>query len=556
MSVLVPITIEIVRGDRADALLADAAFVAQWQALCDACPWSTPFQAPPFATTWYRVYREHWEPMLLLSRDDAGALQGFLPLAVSLRGRDVALAGAQQAEYQTWIALPQLGDAFIWQAIQSLRWEIPRATLSFHYLPPESPRGWLDDPAAARTCSLRTHRRPLMQFGDGSDVKESLAKRGNKGRLRRLGRYGKVELKQITTAEAMERLKDEVTLFYDMRRMAVNNASPFASDPLKWAFHVEMLEAPALAHVTALMCGDRVASFHLNTLFRKHCQLSLITHNPLWADYSPGKFHILLLARLLHEQGYEWIDLTPGGDPYKERFANGWDEVYSLTVHATPIERRTWAFKDSLAERAKTALHRWNIRPAEAEETVRKYAKPSALLHLARNWLSSSQEAMIYSRDVTKNGIAESKLIRKNELKDLMLYEPDAGGPTRHEFLSHAMRRLEQNQYCYTHAEGGRLLHYAWLAPEPSKDVAAEMLSGFVLPEKSSLIVACYTTPAARGRGLATASLAAMLRDASYTEGIAKAFITVPTASSVARHLVERAGFRYVHSCVRDFAGV
>jgi hypothetical protein len=47
-----------------------------------------------------------------------------------------------------------------------------------------------------------------------------------------------------------------------------------------------------------------------------------------------------------------------------------------------------------------------------------------------------------------------------------------------------------------------------------------------------------------------------MLRDASYTEGIAKAFITVPTASSVARHLVERAGFRYVHSCVRDFAGV
>jgi RimJ/RimL family protein N-acetyltransferase len=220
------------------------------------------------------------------------------------------------------------------------------------------------------------------------------------------------------------------------------------------------------------------------------------------------------------------------------------------------MEMRASALKGSLADRAKTALHRWNIRPAEAEETVRKYARPSALLHLARNWLSSSQEALIYSRDVTKNGIAESKLIRKNELKDLMLYEPDAGGPTRHEFLSDAMRRLEQNQFCYTHAEDGRLLHYAWLAPEPSKDVVADVLPGFGLPEKSSLIVACYTTPAARGRGLATASLAAMLRDSSYTEGITKAFITVPTASAVARHLVDRAGFRYEHSCVREFVGV
>ena len=44
--------------------------------------------------------------------------------------------------------------------------------------------------------------------------------------------------------------------------------------------------------------------------------------------------------------------------------------------------------------------------------------------------------------------------------------------------------------------------------------------------------------------------------DASYTDGITKAFIIVPAASHVARHLVERAGFRYEHSCVREFAGV
>src|SRR5690348_3001483 len=126
MTVSVPITIDILRGAKADELLADEAFLREWQALSDACPWSTPFQAPAFATTWYRVYRKLWSPTLLISRDGAGQLQGLLPLAVAREGRgEVALAGAHQAEYHTWLALPELGNAFIWEAIQALRREIP-----------------------------------------------------------------------------------------------------------------------------------------------------------------------------------------------------------------------------------------------------------------------------------------------------------------------------------------------------------------------------------------------------------------------------------------------
>ena len=54
--------IEILRGDRARQLLSEDHFLAEWSALCNTCPWATPFQSPDLAATWYRVYRDRAEP--------------------------------------------------------------------------------------------------------------------------------------------------------------------------------------------------------------------------------------------------------------------------------------------------------------------------------------------------------------------------------------------------------------------------------------------------------------------------------------------------------------
>jgi GNAT superfamily N-acetyltransferase len=305
------------------------------------------------------------------------------------------------------------------------------------------------------------------------------------------------------------------------------------------------------------MCGERIASFQINTIDRKHVLLSLISHNPLLADHSPGKFHVLLLGKMLLEQGYERIDLTPGGDPYKERFANASDEVYTLTVFARALENRCAAVVESVQDRMKDTLTRWKIRPAHAKAVAQRLARPAALLHLTRAWLSSSQEALIYSRDVRTNGLQAAcrNLVRGDSIEDLMGYHPLGGGPTRHEFLSDAMFRIEQGQRVYTHAENGRLLHYAWFAAQPPKELFAAALPGFEMPDKCGLIVDCYTLPAARGRGLASASMAAILHDAGGMKNLNRTFIAIPAANPAARRLVERAGFRYASSCVRSFNG-
>jgi CelD/BcsL family acetyltransferase involved in cellulose biosynthesis/GNAT superfamily N-acetyltransferase len=555
MSVRVPVTIEIVRGAAADRLLADAPFCAEWAGLCDACPWATPFQAPGFARTWYAVYRNQWEPLFALSRDASGRLNGILPLAVSPDARQLVLAGAHQAEYQTWVARPEVGEPFIAHAIQSLRRAVPKAALRFHYLPPGSPLDWLKEPHAKRACLLRTHRRPRMEFGDGAGLLASLAKRSNKSRLKRFAKVGPVEFKQLTDPAQLETFMDEMILFHDARRMAVNGGAPFADDPLKRRFHVEMMKVPGLLHVTALTCGDRIASFQLNTIGRGHVQLSLITHNPLLADHSPGKIHVLLLGRMLLEQGYEWIDLTPGGDPYKERFATAWDNVHTLTVFGGALEKGCAAIVESVHDHAKQALSRWNVRPAYAKALAFKLMRPSGVVHLAKRWLGTAQEARIYAHALGGNAsTAADERIRRDAIDDLMAYHPDHGGPTRQEFLSDAMRRIEEGQRAYTYAENGRLLHVSWFAAAPSKEQAAVALPRFELPEKHGLIIDCYTFPHARGRGLGAASVAAMLRDAASVKDLRGVFIAVPANSATARRLVERAGFTYDRPCVRRFS--
>lgn len=556
-SVAVPITVEIVRGAAADRLLGDASFCAQWTTLCDACPWATPFQSPGFARAWYTVYRNDWEPLLALSRDGLGRLIGLLPLALSLDARELVHVGAHQAEYQTWLARPDVGGAFIWQAIQSLQREAPRATLQFRYLPPGSPLGWLNEPLAKRACLLRKHKRPLMMLGDGRNLFASLNKRSNKSRFKRFGKLGKVEFKQLTDSAQLDAMLDEVILYHDARRMAVNGAAPFANDPLKRRFHVEMMKAPGLLHVTALTCGDRIASFQLNTLGRGHVQLSLISHNPLLAEHSPGKFHVLLLGKMLLEQGYEWIDLTPGGDPYKERFANAWDDVYTLSIFGGAISKHSATVVESVQDYAKHALTRWNVRPAQARSFASRLSKPSGVLHSAEQWFGAAQVGRIYFHPSGMNGFAGAgQQIRRDAIDDLMAYEPARGGLTRHEFLSDALSRIEAGQHAYTYAESGRLLHVAWFAADPGNDLAKAALPGFELPEKCAIVLDCYTVPPARGRGLGSASLAAMLRDAACVSDLRGTFIAVPANGAVARRLVERAGFVYERSCVRRFATI
>ena len=370
--------VEIIRGERARHLLSDDQFAADWSSLCEKCPWATAFQSPAFVATWYRAYRERAEPVLVTSRE-SGRLRALLPLAYLPSRKQLAVAGTWHAEYHAWVCPPPLGDAFPAAAFPVIRREFPRHALTFLFLPPGAPTAWIGDRALRRRSLIKERRRPLMQFGDGHEIAASLAKSANKSRLKRLEKIGPVAFERITDPAEFEPLFDQIIRFYDARRLAVSGSAPFQNDPLKRTFHLEMMRAPDLLHVTVMKVGDQIASAHLGACGRREVQLGLVAHNPEFEKHSPGKFHILFLARMLLREGYVRLDLTAGGDPYKERFANAWDQVQALRVFPTATGKAAAALAATAEQAARKTLDLLHVSPARARWFVNTAKRPRTL---------------------------------------------------------------------------------------------------------------------------------------------------------------------------------
>ncbi|GAC1466741.1 MAG: hypothetical protein NVSMB9_07620 [Isosphaeraceae bacterium] len=553
--------IEIVRGPEAESLLAQDTFRLEWTRLLEECPWATTFQAPGFVSTWYHAYHGRFAPILVLSRADDGRLQGLLTLAGSSSVARFVVAGAGQSEYHAWLSPPELGDVFPLHALRSIRREVSPKELRFRYLPPGTPLRWLEDPEAKRTCLWKPRRRPLLRFEDGGAIEASLRKGGNRSRIQRLAKLGAVEFRRITDPEEFDQILDEVILCYDTRRLAINGIPPFLNDSVKKSFHQALMRVPGLLHVTVLKVGGLVAAAHLGACGHKEVQLGLLAHNPFLARFSPGKLLTLYLARMLREEGYEQLDLTAGGEAYKERFANAWDEVHTLGCFPTPWARTFSAIHVTAEDAAKSTFDRLGIRPAKARFVARELkrlgpvAAPAWLFQGARDWIRSRQERWVYSRGTDQALALDAPVrFRRDALEDLLKYDPPPGGASRQGLLAKALEHIENGQHVYTYVEDDRLLHIGWFIERLTEDLARKLLPGFPLSPFSSLVLDLLTLPGARGRGLALLALRAMLRDAARVAGSSggRTFIALPSGSAAARRVVEKAGFTYERALFRE----
>src|SRR5204862_461655 len=113
------------RGDAALALIERPDFRHAWRSLHQSCPWSTAFQASPFADTWYRSYRAQFAPVVVAGWADA-TLTGLVLLAISHDGTRLCHVGAQHAEYQVW---PSTDARFAGAAPHALAAESPTRPL-------------------------------------------------------------------------------------------------------------------------------------------------------------------------------------------------------------------------------------------------------------------------------------------------------------------------------------------------------------------------------------------------------------------------------------------
>ncbi len=555
-----PLSVHLLRGVQADSLLEDPAFRAEWLGLCQRCPWATAYQQPDYAAVWYAVYRRRFEPILVLSRDGDGALQGLLALTLSARDGGLIVAGGRQAEYQTWISPPDLGGAFAAQAVRALRRSFPRAVLTFQYLPPGAPTDWLDAADMRRMYRLASHRRPLVRLQRGEEIESVLKNKRTRYRLKQLEKAGPLEFKHITDASEFAELFDTIIHYYDFRQEAMYGLSPFRHDDLKKEYTLaRMSSGTARPHATVLTVGDQIASAHLGACTDKEVHLGILAHNPFLAKHSPGKFHLLFLARMLREQGYERLDLTPGDSSYKENFANDCDEVQTLTLFLSPAQRTKAVVRERVVGAVAGGLRTCRVEPGRVRALVHHLTgahpvhTPSRVLRRARQWLGRQQELRIYSLETARvPDVHEATQVRRDAVGDLLDYQAAEPRPSRQRFLSAALARLENGLHVYTFAENGRLQHFGWLVEAAEQFVLDEEMQDFRFPAHSAYLFDFHTAPEARGRGLFGQSLRAMLRDAAHLPETEKIYISVPADNGPARHVIEKAGFRHESSLFEE----
>ena len=543
--------LEVRREDEAWSLLSDCSFLHDWETLHRHCPWATPFQTPGFVRTWFSTYKTIYSPIIAFHRSDNKALNGLLILALSADDNRLYFAGTHHAEYQVWLESDLKLCDFIIEAIGTIMATLSDSRLVLRYLPSKSPIKRLQDsPALNGRIEINTHTRPLWKI-TASDTTDSLRKKSNKSRLNRLKRLGTFEFKRLQDLDSFSDALDQGIPYYDFQQGATHNSYPFLQDELKKEFHIKLLRNyPELLHITVMTIDGIAISMHLGVSDDTKVHLGIIAHSPMFAKFSPGKLHLLLLGKLLVDEGKNLFDLTPGGDQWKERFANAHDRVYELIFYESRFAKHRAHYLRATIHSLKNILKVFGIQPRVLRDLASKLARlrlRNVSQRLRRElWWSGEYHVYRYSiSDYQQTSIECDAEIKKDFLPHLLLFKPSESSQSKQEFLQQAKDRLENGNHVYTCANQDKLLHYGWLIKEHGKTHFKEVDQQYVYSTKGIVFCDFYTRPEVRGQRLCQKTLIEMLKDVNNITGVDYVYTSCFVDNKPYLHAIEKTGFVY-----------
>ncbi len=542
-------TVTITTGDKACELLRDSDFERQWAYLLAVCPWATPYQSRDFVCTWLTHYRLGYEPIVVTATGPDRALRGLLLLGRQHAGKRLVVAGAHQAEYQCWLSLPDEHVGTLEAMVAALTREFPGTDIHFKYLPSAFPVAeLLRSPLISGRAEVRSHRRPLMRLLR-AEVEESFQKKSNRSRFNRLSRIGEVTFRRIRDAEQFAQCFDDVATYYDFRQGAANASLPFATDPQKRPFHLDLLRNnPDLLHVTVMWLAGKPLAAHLGIVGKREVHLAILGHSPFLARHSPGKLHLMMLSRQLIEEGLDCLDLTPGG-LWKERFANDHDEVWELMLHSSQTTKRRSQAQSLAIAGSRSLAATFGLQPAAARRLLKSLGRLrlASVSRKLQRTLYEKVEFRVYRHTVTSAATRVDPVpVRCDDLCDLLKFRPAERWHETQAFLSAALQRIERGEHVYTLADDHKLLHYGWLIDDQTHACFIEVQQGFEFPEHSAVLYDFYTDPDERGRGLYQRTIQRIIQDAlQRIEGLRYVYISVLADNRPSRHVIEKLGFDY-----------
>mgnify|MGYP003643437727 CR=1 FL=1 len=479
------ITVSVIRGDDALKYASDEAFLNQWESLAAKTVHKSVFQEAGFVSLWFRHYQQYFEPILVIGLLDTGELAGLIPLAVEKNSAILTQAGAQLAEYSGWLCLPKHSDSFLSKAFTAIKSDLSFSQWKWTYIAPGTDTSWIQSNKPRRLgiyTRLESMNSPILDLHDEEKLKKILKNKSVKSKINRLKRVGELKIERITDQSRALELMDQVTDLVNFRHESAHNDAAFEDDHLQRSFYEARSSNLKDNHFSVLWAGEKLLAFHYGYIDEDSIYIGLTAFDPTESKHSPGVIFLIYLANLLKEEGIRYIDLTPGGDEYKERFSNAHNELYLPTIHTSMLEYSQQSIKKNCISIAKNTLRRCKI---DKDQLKKRFNK-----EISENAYSKNDFDLysIKSDHYNINDSQQSNNINIQSYRDLLDYEETDTGIRRQKVLSDATFRFSREDTLFTLHDNSRLSAYAWLGKTGAKYTRL----GFDFSnEKNSVVIDC-----------------------------------------------------------------
>jgi CelD/BcsL family acetyltransferase involved in cellulose biosynthesis len=444
------LALDVLRSDNAVGTLSESRFLEEWKELASIDPKCTWFQEPAFVLDWYQAYRAVAEPLIVLARDEGGRLEGLMCLALMDGGRRLCHAGDHHTEYHGWIGRPESEERFVVEAVNRVMETYRPKSWRFRYLPPRAPVDWLRRLSPRIGVSHQVVSVPIWDLTDTARLERKLKKGRVRNYINRYRRRGELVYERIESPARIRAALEQLALWCDLRQGAANGVLPFGDDPRKLPFHEALAHRPNSVVFSALRLSERFLSIHLGGFDGDELFLGVQGHDPVESALSPGTILLYEMASDLAERGARLVDLTPGGDPWKERYATGHREIHSVELFRSNLLAEQARATDTLSRLASTAARRAGLEPSRIRAAVRSVLS-SESSRLARETFAIGAESL---------GVVSSTPAVVAHPKVLLGF-PGKGVEERRRFFS----------------EASKLMHEGWtpVGSMPDRDRGAEI---------------------------------------------------------------------------------
>lgn len=547
---------DIITSSEAFELLKQESFIISWAQLAEKDNKVTVIQEYPFVITWYNQYKSHYDPILCLGYSKAKELVGFMPLAKNLKNGIITHAGAQQAEYHGWISHPEIDEDFPIACLKEIKRRFDPKCWEWRWMPPGAPINWLSSKLLSEEgiyVKFRTQDSPLWDLENEAKFQKLIKEKSTRIKLNRYRKKGKFYIERIKDKTRTEELMKILEIQYDFRQEIVFGATPFQNDINKARFHIQMQNYPEANHFTVLWSNNKPLAFNFGPCNKKTLLVGLIGFDPVENKNSPAALLLLELAKMAKEEGYRYIDLTPGSDEYKERFAN----TYQPLVLPKFFFRRKYFLKDAIFLNLRRVVNKIIDSIGIERNQVRKiYHNVTGLFNFIKrgslrdilnrilNLLYEKNNYLCYRlvwNDNKMNSLLENGDISCQRYEDLFRYTGSNPWLKKRDLFKEAFRRFAWGEILYTAIKDGALAQCGWKTDnEKFKDVHIK----FSFPKGSVILYSFYTNPSFHNYNPFERSIKKMISDIPIS-GEKEIYLIINSESYASRTEIKEIGFSH-----------